>query len=80
LFFISSGFSGRSGVQSDGATIQLARIFTASAPCAVAPARSTAKVSTHGNARMSSPFHPVFACEDTTARAGAATALRTSES
>jgi hypothetical protein len=32
LFFISSGFSSSSGVQSEGATIQLARILTGSAP------------------------------------------------
>jgi hypothetical protein len=60
LFFISSGFSGRSGVQSEGATIQLARIFTASAPSAVAPARSRIKLSTHRNARMFSPVGCYF--------------------
>src|SRR5262249_1906486 len=53
-------------------TIQLARIFTASAPCAVAPARSTVKVSTHRKARMSSPvgYQPLFARDDTTAGEG----------
>src|SRR5262249_51664412 len=56
VFFIKSGFSGSNGVQSDGATIQLARILTASAPCAAAPANSRTKPNTHRNVRILPPW------------------------
>jgi hypothetical protein len=56
LFFIKSGFSRSSGVQSDGATIQLARIFTGSAPYTVPAASKTVQVTTQRKARMSPPI------------------------
>src|SRR5262249_15046961 len=43
------------GVQSDGATIQLARILTASAPCAAAPANKRARPNTQCNMRILPP-------------------------
>src|SRR5262249_28305555 len=74
LLFSRGGWWGGSGVQSEGATIQLARIFTASAPSAVAPARSAIKLSTHSNARMSSPVGYHFSARGYHRGGGAATA------
>src|SRR5262249_61402119 len=75
LFSSSAGFSGRRGGQWEGATLQLARIFTASAPSAVAPARSRIKLSTHRNARMSSPVGCHFSARGYHRGGGAATAV-----
>jgi hypothetical protein len=60
LFFISSGFSGSSGAQSDGATIQLARIFTGSAQSADPAASRTAQASINLSWRMISPIKAWF--------------------
>src|SRR5262245_56002593 len=51
---MSLGFSSSNGVQSDGATIQLARIFTGSAPCAAPVANRSVAANTHCHTRIRS--------------------------